>query len=83
MSEDNDFTYYQENREIILNRSNDYYENDKKRLRELARDKYKNLSKEDKKKKIEYGKNRYQNMSKEKKAKIKRISKKISRSKKI
>ena len=27
-------TYYQRNREIILNRAKDYYENDKKRLRE-------------------------------------------------
>ena len=26
--------YYQRNREIILNRAKDYYENDKERLRE-------------------------------------------------
>ena len=43
-------TYYQRNREIILNRAKDYYENDKERLREQARDKYRNLSEEDKKK---------------------------------
>ena len=43
-------TYYQRNREIMLNRANDYYENDKERLRELARNKYRNLSEEDKKK---------------------------------
>ena len=30
-------TYYQRNREIILNRAKDYYENDKERLREQAR----------------------------------------------
>ena len=30
----NDSTYYQRNREIILNRAKDYYENDKERLRE-------------------------------------------------
>ena len=38
----------------ILNRSKDYYENDQERLREQARDKYRNLSEEGKKK--EYGK---------------------------
>ena len=29
-------TYYQRNREKILNRAKDYYENDKERLREQA-----------------------------------------------
>ena len=38
-------TYYQRNRNVILNRAKDYYENDKERLREQARDKYRNLSK--------------------------------------
>ena len=47
----NNTTYYQKNREIILNRAKDYYENDKKRLREQARNKYRNLSEEDKNKK--------------------------------
>ena len=35
----------------MLNRSKDYYENDKKRLRDQARDKYRNLSEEEKNKK--------------------------------
>ena len=43
-------TYYQRNREIMLNRAKDYYENDKERLREQARNKYRNLSEEDKEK---------------------------------
>ena len=47
----NNTTYYQRNREIMLNRAKDYYENDKERLRKQARDKYRNLSKEDKIKK--------------------------------
>ena len=47
----NNLIYYQKNREVILNRVKDYYENDKKRLREKARDKYRNLSEEDKNKK--------------------------------
>ena len=55
-------TYYQRNRDVILNRAKYYYENDKKRLREQARDKYRNLSEEEKNKKREYGKNRYRNM---------------------
>ena len=36
----------------MLNRAKDYYENDKERLREQARNKYRNLSEEDKNKKI-------------------------------
>ena len=43
----------------------------KKRLREQARDKYRNLSEEDKNKKREYGRNRYHNMSEEKKQRLK------------
>ena len=46
-------TYYQRNREIMLNRAKDYYEYDKERLREQARKKYRNLSEEDKKRKRE------------------------------
>ena len=45
-----DITYYQRNRDVILKRTKDCYENDKERLREQARDKYRNLSEEDKKK---------------------------------
>ena len=38
-------TYYKKNKDVmILNRAKNYYENDKERLREQARDKYKNLS---------------------------------------
>ena len=33
---------------MILNRAKDYYENDKERLREQTRDKYRNLSEEEK-----------------------------------
>ena len=59
MSESTDLTYYKRNRDVILNRAKDYYENDKERLREYARDKYRNLSEEEKSKKREYGKDRY------------------------
>ena len=53
MSECADLTCYQKNRDMILNRAKDYYENDKERLRVQARDKYRNLSEEQKKKKKE------------------------------
>ena len=83
MSESVDLTYYQRKRDMILNRAKDYYEDDKKTLRDQARDKYRNLSEEEKNKKGEYGKNRYHNMPEEKKAKTKIISKKLSRDKKV
>ena len=67
-----DITCYQKNRDVILNRAKDYHENDKERLREQVRDKYRNLSEEEKTKR--------ENMEKtdiaiclKKKKKIKRI----------
>ena len=44
-------SYYQRNREVTLNRAKDCYENDKERLREQARYKYRYLSEEEKKQK--------------------------------
>ena len=43
-----ELTYYQRNRNGILNRAKDYYENDKERLRRQARDECRNLSEEEK-----------------------------------
>ena len=37
-----DLTYYLRNRDVILNRAIDHYENGKERLGEHARDKYRN-----------------------------------------
>ena len=71
----NNTAYYQRNRNVILNRAKDYCKNDKERLREQARDKYRNLSEEDKNKKKEYGTNKYHNMSEEKKQKLKEYQK--------
>ena len=51
-----DLTYYQKNRNVILIRAKDYYENDKERLKDRARNKYRNLSEEEKNKKREYKK---------------------------
>ena len=67
---------------MILNREKDYYENDKERLREYARNKYRNLSEEEKNKR-EYGKSRYHNMSEEKKQKLKEYQNDYSKDKKF
>ena len=50
MSECNsvELTYYQGNRDVILNRAKDYYENDREPLRGQVREKYRNLSEEKK-----------------------------------
>ena len=53
MNEYINLTYYQKNRGVIINTAKDYYENDNERLREQARDKYRNLSEEEKIKKID------------------------------
>ena len=39
-------SYYQRNRDAILNRAKDYYKNENERLRDNARDKYIILSEE-------------------------------------
>ena len=44
-----DLTYYQRNQDVILGRAKYYYENNKERLREHAKDKCRNLSEEEKK----------------------------------
>ena len=72
----NNTTYYQRNREVILNRAKDYYENNKERLR----DKYRNLSEEDKNKKREH--ERIDIIICQKK-RIKKNIKKISRGKNV
>ena len=51
MSESTDLTYYQRNRNVVLNRAKDYYKNNKDKLKEQAKNKYRNLSEEDKNKK--------------------------------
>ena len=68
-------TYYQQNRDVILNRAKYYYENDKERSRTQARNKYRNLSEEEKNKKRKYEKNIYRNMSEEEKKRLKEYQK--------
>ena len=59
----------------MLSKAKDYYKNDKDRLREQERDKYRNLSEEEKNEKREYRKNRYHNMTEEKKQRLKEYQK--------
>ena len=66
---------YKKNWDVILNRAKDYCENDNERLREQARDKYRNLSEKEKNKKREYSKKKYRNMSEEEKEKLKEYQK--------
>ena len=56
--------------ERILNRVKEYYENNKERLREQARNNYRELSNEEKAIKREFGGNRYHNMSQENKQRL-------------
>ena len=74
MNKSTNLTYYQRNKDMVLNKAKDYHKN-KEKLREQARDKYRKLSEEEKVKKREYGKTRYYNMSEEKKNKLKEYQK--------
>ena len=60
---------------MVLSKAKDYYKNNKDRLREKARDKYRKISEEEKIKKTEYGKNWYHKMSEEKKIRLKEYQK--------
>ena len=75
-------TYYQKNRDVILKRAKDY-KNDKERLREQAKDKYRCLSEEEKNEKQKYGRNRYHTMSEEKKQRLKEYQEIYHEAKKI
>ena len=48
MSEGNNLTYYQRNRDVVLNKVKDYYKNNNERLKKHAKHKYRNLLEEDK-----------------------------------
>ena len=73
--------YHQRNRDVILNRAKDYYENDKERLESKQEINTETYLKE-KNKKTEYRKNRYRNMSEEKKQRLKEYQKNYRETKK-
>ena len=56
--------YCQRNKERLLNKEKEYYENNKEGIREKSRNEYGELSEEEKNIKRKYGRNRCQNMSK-------------------
>ena len=60
-------TYYQRNRQVILDRASKYYYGNVEKFKEKSKNKYYELSEEEKNIKTEYGRNRYHNMSEEKK----------------
>ena len=70
-------TYYERNRDVILNRAKDSYGNNTELLRERAKNKYRELSENEKDVKRLYQRDIYHNMTAEKKPKTKRISKKL------
>ena len=77
-------TYNQRKTDVAPNRAKDKYENNnKKRFKEQARDKNRNLSEKGKNKKREYGKNRYHNIHEEKKQKLKESEKNYLETKKL
>ena len=80
MSESTYLTYYQRKRDVIVNRANNYYKNNKNRLKEQARGKYRNLSEQEKNRIWE--KQILQYVSR-KETKTKRMSKKLSQGKKV
>ena len=77
-----DWTYYQKNRDVILNRAKDYYENDKERLREQATDKTETWLKKTKTKKENIQKTDIINMSEEKTQRLKKYQKNYREAKK-
>ena len=65
-----EITYYQRNRDIILNRGKEY-KNNKELLRERSKNKYRSLSEDEKDIKKQYQKDRYHHMSDEEKQRLK------------
>ena len=65
------YTYYKKNKETILNRAKEFYENNKEKLRKKTRNKYKELSKEGKNIKMKHGRNRCHSTSEERNQRLK------------
>ena len=79
---DHRFNLLSKNRTIILNKTKDFYKNNKERLKQQARDEYRSLSEEKYNKRRGYGNNRYHNMSEEKKERLKEYQKNYYKTKK-
>ena len=64
-------TYYERNRDVILNRAKDYNENNKELLRKKAKRKCRELPENEKDVKRQHQRDRYHNMSAEEKQRLK------------
>ena len=78
-----EITYYQKNRDIILNRAKEYHKNNKELLQEWAKNKYRSLSEDKKDIKKQYQKDRYHNISDEEKQRLKDYQKNYYETKKL
>ena len=78
-----EITYYQRNRDIILNRAKEYDKNNKELLRKEAKSKYRSLSEDEKDINKQYQKDRYHNMSNEEKQRLKDYQKNYREAKKL
>ena len=78
-----EITYYQKNRNVILNRGKEYYKNKKELLREQAKNEYRSLSEDEKDIKKQYQKDRYHNMSDEEKQRLEDYQKNYRAAKKL
>ena len=69
-------TYYQKNKELVLNKANaGLSEEEKDKKREYRRNKYHTMSDKEKNKRNEYERNRYHSMTEEQKAKKREYAK--------
>ena len=68
-------TYHQRNRDVILNRAKDFYENNKELLRERAKNKCRELPENEKYVKRQYQRDRYYNMTAKEKQRLKKCQK--------
>ena len=83
MSENTDLTYYQRNREVILHKAKDYYENDKERWEVRKKISIETYLKKTKTKRDNMKKDRYHNTSGEKKQKLKEYQRNYCKAKKV
>ena len=63
-------TYYQKNRDELLQKSKDYYENNKEQRKEYRKNKYNNMTNEEKLKVLEYQNKWYHTLDLERKRKM-------------
>ena len=71
-------TYYQKNKDKLLQKLRDYYEKNKEQRKEYRRNEYNNMTNEERLKVLEYGREWYHKLDLENRRKIRNNSKTIS-----